>query len=71
MQTDVQTLQQQLGEMRATYLLNTEKLEYNYRLLKEREVEYEATKGQQTRKIRHLKEVLAKYRCVQGLIVIK
>ena len=31
LETDIQTLEQQLEEMRATYQLNTEKLEYNYR----------------------------------------
>lgn len=62
MQTDIQTLQQQLGEMRATYLLNTEKLEYNYRLLREREVEYDSTKMQQTKKIRRLKDMISKLR---------
>ena len=36
LETDIQTLEQQLEAMRATYLLNTEKLEYNYRVLTER-----------------------------------
>jgi dynein regulatry complex protein 1 len=31
LETDIQTLEQQLEEMRATYQLNTEKLEYNFR----------------------------------------
>ncbi len=33
LETDIQTLEQQLEEMRATYQLNTEKLEYNFRVL--------------------------------------
>ena len=37
LETDIQTLEQQLEEMRATYQLNTEKLEYNYRVLVERD----------------------------------
>ena len=30
LENDVQTLERQLEEMRATYQLNTEKLDYNY-----------------------------------------
>lgn len=37
LETEIQTLEQQLQEMRATYQLNNEKLEYNFRLLHERE----------------------------------
>lgn len=36
LETDVQVLEQQLELMRSTYLLNTEKLEYNYRVLTEK-----------------------------------
>ena len=43
LETDIQTLEQQLEEMRATYQLNTEKLEYNYRVLTERDMENSAT----------------------------
>lgn len=31
-ETDIQTLQQQIQQMKATYLLNTEKLEYNFQV---------------------------------------
>ena len=43
LETDIQTLEQQLEEMRATYQLNTEKLEYNYRVLTERDNENTST----------------------------
>jgi dynein regulatry complex protein 1 len=36
LETDVQVLEQQLQQMRATYQLNTEKLEYNHQVLKKR-----------------------------------
>lgn len=36
LETDIQNLEQHLEAMRATYQLNTEKLEYNYRVLKVR-----------------------------------
>ena len=40
--------------MRATYQLNTEKLEYNYHVLKKREEENGAILGAQKRKINRL-----------------
>ena len=43
LETDVQNLEQHLGAMRATYQLNTEKLEYNYRVLVERDHENQTT----------------------------
>jgi dynein regulatory complex protein 1 len=39
LETDIQNLEQHLETMRATYQLNTEKLEYNYRVLVERDHE--------------------------------
>ena len=39
LETDVKVLEQQLQQMRATYQLNIEKLEYNYQVLKKREEE--------------------------------
>jgi dynein regulatry complex protein 1 len=36
LETDIQVLQQQLQHMQATYLLNTEKLDYNFRVLTEK-----------------------------------
>ncbi|CAM9689132.1 unnamed protein product [Ascophyllum nodosum] len=59
LETDVQTLEQQLEEMRATYLLNTEKLEYNYRVLTERDMENNATLSHQKRKLTKLKDALS------------
>eukprot|EP00753_Platysulcus_tardus_P020396 PLAT8022.1.p1 GENE.PLAT8022.1~~PLAT8022.1.p1 ORF type:complete len:735 (+),score=402.47 PLAT8022.1:42-2207(+) len=56
LQTDIQTLEQQLGEMRATYQLNTEKLEYNYRVLTERDIENTTMINLQRKKIIRLKE---------------
>lgn len=38
LETDIQVLQQQLQHMQATYLLNTEKLDYNFRVLTEKYV---------------------------------
>jgi len=46
-----QLLEQQLQQMRATYQLNQEKLEYNFQVLKKRDDENTITKSQQKRKI--------------------
>ncbi len=43
LETEKQGLQQQLEDMRATYQLNTEKLEYNHRVLHERNDENRST----------------------------
>ena len=56
LQTEVQSLQQQLEEMKATYLLNTEKLEYNYRVLTTRDEENSTLLTQHRKKIAKLKE---------------
>lgn len=47
----LQILEQQLQQMRATYQLNQEKLEYNFQVLKKRDEENTITKSQQKRKI--------------------
>ena len=47
----VQILEQQLQQMKATYQLNQEKLEYNFQVLKKRDEENTITKSQQKRKI--------------------
>ena len=39
LETEIQTLEQQLEEMQATYQLNQEKLDYNFRVLVERDSE--------------------------------
>ena len=46
-----QVLEQQLQQMRATYQLNQEKLEYNFQVLRKRDEENTITKSQQKRKI--------------------
>lgn len=58
LETDVQVLEQQLQQMRVTYQLNTEKLEYNYQVLKKREEENGTILGAQKRKINRLAEHL-------------
>lgn len=45
LETDIQNLEQHLETMRATYQLNTEKLEYNYRVLVERDHENQVGEG--------------------------
>ncbi|TPX33079.1 hypothetical protein SmJEL517_g03902 [Synchytrium microbalum] len=54
LETDVQVLEQQLQQMRATYQLNTEKLEYNYQVLKKRDEENGTILSAQKRKITRL-----------------
>jgi dynein regulatory complex protein 1 len=48
---DIHQLQQQLQNMKATYQLNTEKLEYNYQILRKRDEENAITIAQQKRRI--------------------
>ncbi|KAL0587613.1 hypothetical protein ABG067_002909 [Albugo candida] len=59
LETNMQTLEQQLEDMRAAYQLNTEKLEYNYRVLTERDMENSATLSQLKRKLTRFKETLS------------
>ncbi|KAI9092713.1 sperm tail-domain-containing protein [Phlyctochytrium arcticum] len=54
LETDVQVLEQQLQQMRATYQLNTEKLEYNFQVLKKRDEENGTILGAQKRKVTRL-----------------
>ncbi|KAI8805931.1 sperm tail-domain-containing protein [Cladochytrium replicatum] len=58
LETDVQVLEQQLQQMRATYQLNAEKLEYNFQVLKKREEENGTILGTQKRKIARLSDHL-------------
>ena len=58
LETDVANLQQHLAKMRAVYQLNAEKLEYNYRVLVEREAENQSTSSQQRKKIAFAREKL-------------
>ncbi len=50
METDLQ-------QMKATYQLNMEKLEYNFQVLKRRDEENTLTRSQQKRKITKLQDV--------------
>ncbi len=59
METDIQTLEQHLESMRAAYQLNQEKLDYNYRVLLERDAENQATITQQKRKISKQRDLLS------------
>ncbi|CAD5115929.1 DgyrCDS4859 [Dimorphilus gyrociliatus] len=58
LETDVQNAEQQLQQLRATYQLNQEKLEYNFQVLRKRDEENTITKSQQKRKITRLQDVL-------------
>merc|ERR550519_1093831 len=58
LEKDVQTLEQNLQQMKATYQLNQEKLEYNFQVLKKRDEENTITKSQQKRKITRLQDVV-------------
>jgi dynein regulatory complex protein 1 len=58
LETNVQILEQQLQQMRATYQLNQEKLDYNFQVLRKRDEENTITKSQQKRKITRLQDVL-------------
>lgn len=55
LEMNIQALKQQLEEIRATYQLNTEKLDYNYRVLTELDVEKTAELARYKRKLNKLK----------------
>ncbi|XP_058247237.1 dynein regulatory complex protein 1 isoform X1 [Hemibagrus wyckioides] len=57
LESDVQRLEQDLQERKATYQLNQEKLEYNVQMLKKYEEEYAVSKAQQIRKITRLHDM--------------
>lgn len=57
LEADIHTLEQQLQQMRATYLLNTEKLEYNFQVLKKRQEENQTVISQQKTRITRLQGV--------------
>lgn len=59
LETEVQNLEQQLEDMRATYQLNTEKLEYNFRVLHERNEENRKTISANKRKLARLQDNLS------------
>ena len=61
LEMNIQTLKQQLEEIRATYQLNTEKLDYNYRVLTELDVEKNAELARYKKKLNKLKDQLNKF----------
>eukprot|EP01147_Barroeca_monosierra_P007715 gene7715-612_t len=58
LEKDITKLQQELQNMRATYQLNTEKLEYNYQVLKKRDEENTVTISSQKRRLNKLQDVV-------------
>jgi hypothetical protein len=60
LEADVSVLEQQLEAMKFTYLLNTEKLEYNYRVLTERDSENKQTLAAQKQRLARLRGALSK-----------
>ena len=60
LETDISILEQQLEHMKFIYLLNTEKLEYNYRVLTERDNENKAALAAQKARLERLRASLAK-----------
>jgi len=58
LEMNIQTLKQQLEEIKATYQLNTEKLDYNYRVLTELDVEKNAELARYKRRLTRLKDQL-------------
>jgi len=59
LENHIQILEQQLEEMRAMYQLNTEKLNYNFQVLKEREKENITSVDHLKRREKKLKEIVA------------
>ncbi|XP_076279610.1 dynein regulatory complex protein 1 isoform X2 [Lasioglossum baleicum] len=55
---EIQGLQQEVQNMKALCLMNVEKLDYNYAVLKRREEENTIVKNQQKRKINKLQDVI-------------
>lgn len=63
LETDIQILEQQLAQMRGTYQLNMEKLEYNYQVLKKREEENSVILAAQKRRVTKLTVILSFFNC--------
>ena len=57
LETDIQNLQQQIQQMKSTFHLNSEKLEYNYQVLKKRDEENAIIISQQKRKLTRLQDI--------------
>ncbi|XP_066991987.2 dynein regulatory complex protein 1 [Anabrus simplex] len=58
LETDIEVLQQELEQVKALCLLNSEKLDYNYQVLKKRDEENIIMKAQQKRLINKLQDVV-------------
>lgn len=58
LEIDIQILQQQIQQMKATFQLNAEKLEYNFQVLKKRDEENTVTISQQKRRVTRLQDTL-------------
>lgn len=58
LETDIQSLQQQIQQMKATFQLNAEKLEYNFQVLKKRDEENTVTISMQKRRLTRLQDTL-------------
>ncbi|KAI6657547.1 dynein regulatory complex protein 1-like [Oopsacas minuta] len=56
LENDIQFLQRQLEQMKATFHLNIEKLDYNLQVVKKRDEENKKTENQQKRKISRLQD---------------
>lgn len=62
LEREIQLLQQELEHMRAFCMLNEEKLDYNYQILKKREDENTIIKSQQKRMLNKLRDELGQLR---------
>lgn len=58
LESEVQMLEQNIQNAKATFQLNLEKLEYNFQVLKKRDEENTITKSQQKRKITRMQDNL-------------
>ena len=58
LESDIQSLQQQIQKMKATFQLNAEKLEYNFNVLKKRDEENTVTISLQKRRLTRLQDTL-------------
>lgn len=59
LEVNIQTLKEQLEEIRATYQLNTEKLDYNYRVLTDLDVEKNTELSKYKKRLTRLKDQLS------------
>uniref|UniRef100_G1NMW4 Dynein regulatory complex protein 1 n=1 Tax=Meleagris gallopavo TaxID=9103 RepID=G1NMW4_MELGA len=62
LESDVQNLERQLQHMKAVYLVNQEKLEYNLQVLKKQDEENTIIRSQQKRKLNRLHSLLSNLR---------